>query len=86
MNAERGVGVTELSASLMFDNVLMVVFIIKSAIHNLKFAISSSRRRSFFSVFLLETLNTPGSVHQFLLAGEKRMARGTNFHIQLFLG
>jgi hypothetical protein len=38
-----------------------------------------------FFVFLAETLDSAGGVHQFLFAGEKRMAFGANFHADVFL-
>lgn len=38
-----------------------------------------------FSVFAAETLDAAGGVHKFLLAGEKWMARGTDFHADVAL-
>jgi hypothetical protein len=36
-------------------------------------------------VTLLELFNPPCGVHQFLLAGEKRMAGGTDLHLHLLV-
>jgi hypothetical protein len=37
-----------------------------------------------FFVFFAEPLDAAGGIHQFLLAGEKRVALGTNFHANVF--
>ena len=43
--------------------------------------------RSLLAVTLVESINATGSVHQFLLAGEKRVAGRTDFNVQIvFLG
>jgi hypothetical protein len=38
----------------------------------------------FDVVLSLEPFNTSGSIYQFLFAGKKGMAGGTNFHLDIF--
>ena len=55
--------------------------------HRLRHVISTLKRLfTFFQVliFTAEPLHSTGSVNEFLLTGEKRMAIGTNFDTDLF--
>lgn len=54
----------------------------KATIRNLQ----SGSRLSFLGVFFLETLDSTRGINQFLFAGEKRMASGTDFNLDFILG
>jgi hypothetical protein len=47
---------------------------------------SLARRRSrSFAIATIESIDAPRCINQLLLAGEKGMASGTNFHVQIAL-
>lgn len=39
-----------------------------------------------YAIFLIELINTPARLSSFLLSSIERMAFGTDFHMNIFLG